>query len=986
MALTLEQQSAVQRTGQDVCVLAGPGSGKTSVLTERFAWLVENWSVSPRNILAITFTEKSAAEIRHRVSQRLQGLADPVDIELAPISTMHSLCTRILKEFAIPAGLDPGFDLWDERQASASLFASAEHVLNCAARAEKSALRRLFLTWNSSDMINDLCKVHNKIRSYSETFPLGAIDADPERTLADMIAFANDVAASQGSTDNSKKWHAAFCDWWRQARPKLARPDWDAIAAIAQMPKQGSLPGALKAVAAPLYQLAQTAPAHLVSHCVAEERAYLLAILQRVSAEYTHRKTLAARIDFQDLEHRAIRLLRANAGVREELQRRYEHLLIDEMQDTNAVQWTLIDLLRSPGSLFAVGDINQSIYSFRFAAPEQFIAYRDSLAANGASIDLLLRNFRSRESILAFTDQVCEKLPGIEHRSLQPGRAFQSDHLSVSLHPYEEHREEHAWIADEILNLRDNFVVEPKGAAAPRALRLSDVAILVRKSNTGEHIAAALAEAGIPSVMSGGRAFFNAQEVIDLINYLAVLANPTDGIALAAVLRSPFFGWSDDDLLNHRPLPAFPQRALIDEASPELFLVQALDASGYCDSLAPEQKANVDKFLRIVRDEWQASPRPLRAFLDELSAMRVASAEKSAPQPDAEDAVHILTVHASKGLEFPVVFLAGAAATATAPPASIDYDPEIGIGIRWSHPATGKPLPDFEAHEIAARAKVIRGAESDRMLYVGLTRAEQRLYVSWASKKQRRSGWLKAIDPHRGFLFPVEAGRELTPEPQPPTPTIPRVDLYPLDPRPPGISTTTPTDLATYARCPRRYFLDRLAGLQPPAPSAAIELGNAVHAILAGQQPAMPSEEAEALAAVFRDSDLARRAEVAVWLEHEFDVVFEVDGLVVEGQLDLCFEESDGTLVIVDYKTDAKPSNGYAIQLALYREALAKLFPNNPICSYLFFVRANEVIESTAPLDRTLLHRFQNGSDFEVRPGNHCQRCPHMGAACPVTP
>lgn len=984
MALTPEQQSAVQRTGQDVCVLAGPGSGKTSVLTERFAWLVEHWSVSPRNILAITFTEKAAAEIRHRVSERLQGMADPVDIELAPISTMHGLCTRILKEFAIPAGLDPGFELWDERQASAALFASAEHVLNVAARYEKPALRRLFTTWNSHDMIPDLCAVHNKIRSYTEIFPRGAIETDAARLLADLVTMATDVAAAKPTTESSRNWHARFCDWWRSARPNLARPDWAAISAIEDMPTRGNLPAALKAVTVPLYDLAKSSPAQLVSHCVAEERAYLLTILDRVAAEYTHRKELAARIDFQDLEHRAIRLLRSNNGVREELQRRYEHLLIDEMQDTNSVQWTLIDLLRSPGALFAVGDINQSIYSFRFAAPEQFIAYRDGLAAAGAAVDLLVRNFRGRESILAFTDQVCQPLAGIEHRPLQAGRLFRSDHLSVSLHPYEEHRDEHAWIAAEILNLRDTFVVEPKRAAAPRALRLGDVAILVRKSNTGEQIAAALAEAGIPSVMSGGRGFFNAQEVIDLINYLAVLANPTDRIAFAAVLRSPFFAWSDDDLLNDRPPPAFPQRALIDESSPELFLVQALDASGYCESLAPERQANVDKFLRIVRDEWRAGPRSLRAFLDEIAAMRAASAEKSAPQPDADDAVRILTVHASKGLEFPVVFLAGAAATASAPQASIDYDPEVGIGVRWSHPATGKAVPDFEAQEIVKRAKDIRGFESNRMLYVALTRAEQLLYVSWASKKQRRSGWLKAIDPHRGFLFPVEPGKELTPEPQPPTRAVPRIDLIPLDTRPPGLSATTPTDLANYARCPRRYFLDRLAGLQSPPPSAAIELGNAVHALLAGQQIAEPSEEAQALAAVFLNSDLAHRAAAAVWVEREFDVVFDVDGLVVEGQIDLCFQEADGVLVIVDYKTDTTPSSGYAIQLGLYREALAKLYPNNPIRSYLFFVRANKVIESTEPLDRALIHRFQAGGDFKVSPANHCQLCPHVGAACPV--
>ncbi|MCX6609450.1 MAG: UvrD-helicase domain-containing protein, partial [Acidobacteria bacterium] len=128
MKLTPQQDTAIHRIGQDVCVIAGPGSGKTRVLAERFAWLVSDKNISPRNILALTFTEKAANEIKERVSK-----SDHPDIEFAPISTFHGLCKRILSEFSIAAGLDPATELWDERIADAELHRSAEQVLNQAA-------------------------------------------------------------------------------------------------------------------------------------------------------------------------------------------------------------------------------------------------------------------------------------------------------------------------------------------------------------------------------------------------------------------------------------------------------------------------------------------------------------------------------------------------------------------------------------------------------------------------------------------------------------------------------------------------------------------------------------------------------------------------------------------------------------------------------------------------------------------------------------
>lgn len=170
MKFTASQQAAITRLGQDVCVIAGPGSGKTRVLTERFAWLVEKQGVAPQGILAITFTEKAAAEIRRRVQKRLPH----PEVRQAPISTLHAFCLRILKEFAIPAGLDPGVALWDERVSSAQLYAAVEEVLNEAAIQEKDALRRLFTTWSVADPSQELSGLYKKIWALTDRIPSAA--------------------------------------------------------------------------------------------------------------------------------------------------------------------------------------------------------------------------------------------------------------------------------------------------------------------------------------------------------------------------------------------------------------------------------------------------------------------------------------------------------------------------------------------------------------------------------------------------------------------------------------------------------------------------------------------------------------------------------------------------------------------------------------------------------------------------------------------
>lgn len=983
MKLTPQQHAAIHRIGQDVCVIAGPGSGKTRVLAERFAWLVHDKGISPRNILALTFTEKAAHEIQARVSETKHP-----EIDLAPISTFHGLCARILKEFSIAAGLDPSTELWDERLASAELHASAEEVLNEAARSETAVLRRLFTTWNTANLVGDLCDLYDKIRSLSDHFPQPERPPDIPNVLAAFTALGDDVVAALATTPASQAFQEKFRESLAGFRALGTQPRWDHIAALGDFPKRGNLPKGLKEPAKNFYELIDTVSATLVSALVGPERNYLIDLIHRIADRFEVRKRAAARMDFHDLEHRSIQLLRTNPRVRDELRRRFEHILMDEMQDTNPVQWQLLDLLRSPGTFFAVGDVNQSIYGFRFAAPKEFLEYKQSIEAAGGAIDFLGDNFRSRAEILHFTERVSGGLEGLTPPGLRAGRQFQTQNLPVSLHPFEQHGDEFEWLASEMARLRETFVVEPKSSDRLRRLQWNDIAILVRTTTKAEAIAATLAKRQIPFTLGGGRKFFDTQEVADCICYLELLANPLNTIARAAVLRSPFVGMTDDQLLNQESDPRFEarlqaQRDRLDDTSPAQFLIEALDRSGYLKTMHEGGRANVEKFLRIAREIWQQGPRTIRDFVEELQQMRQAAQEKSAPVSGLGEAVQILTVHASKGLEFPVVFVAGAYFSKPANRASLLFAAPDRIGVRWTNPINGRTFPDLQARTIEAEQKKEEEHELQRQLYVALTRGEQKLYVSWAGKQKR--GWLKYLEPHLDATYPEGEALPL-PETAAVGPALKPIELRPLPAQPIVLSSATPTHIAKYARCPRQFYLDEIAGLADwqREPAGATELGTKVHQILAGLEPDEDLAEARELARVYEDSELAQAVAAAAWVEREFDIVFAIEDLVLQGQIDLCFEEAGGGIVIVDYKTDRVVSSDHDTQMALYREALGQLFPGRPIHSYLFFLRSNELIEATAPLDRHLLQRFQTGASFETQPGEYCRRCAHYAKACPV--
>jgi ATP-dependent exoDNAse (exonuclease V) beta subunit len=990
MKFTPSQRAAIERRGQDVCVIAGPGSGKTRVLTERFAWLVGQ-GVSPKSILAITFTEKAANEIRSRVLKRVAG----EEIRQAPISTLHSFCLRTLKEFSIAAGLDPGVDLWDDRVAKAELYACVEEVLNAAAARELGALRALFTTWSVRDPSLELCRLYEKIWSLSDSIPAPEAAIDPAPALARLQDLGANIVAAPASTGKSQEFHTNFRAWFASFR---AAVDWETLRQLQSLPKRGTLPKGLKEPAAAFYELAEQTENLLVSALTQEEKRFLLELLARIAERYAARKRAAARMDFKDVEHETIRLLERRPDIRTLLQNRYEHILMDEMQDTNPVQWRLLNLLRTPGGFYAVGDINQSIYRFRYAAPQLFRDYRAGLESVGAAVDRLRDNFRSRAEILAYTETVLAGEDGIEGPESRAGRRFQSSNAPVSIAGFEKQEDELAWLVAEIRTLGDSFIVEDKESGRLRHARLADIAVLVRTSSSGELVSAALSEAGIASTVSGGRDFFQQQEVIDLLNYLAHLANPLDTLAAAAVLRSPLVGLSDEDLSRGNRDAAFTefyraQRRDLDFVPPDILICRALDRGAYLATLAPAAQANVSKFLDILRKLWKEAPRTIRAFVDELTAMRIASDEKAATLTDSGDAVSILTVHAAKGLEFPVVFVFDAHREGSGRADSLNFHENHGVGVSWLNPLTGKRAADREYAAIAEVEKSEQAHENQRLLYVALTRAEQKVYISWASKQKR--GWRKYLQDHPAPPY-VERAVESVIDPVPAPPDFVEYTLGALPPLQPVTASATPTGLAQFAMCPRLFFLDHLCGLAqwphpaegaPPASDVPFADGNAkefgaeVHEILAG----IPRENrtAQALAEVFWRSELGQRAQRASRIEREFDFVYAEGELVIEGQIDLWFVEG-GEAVVVDYKTDRSElrAPAYFTQLAVYKKVVAKLAPGLPLRAYLHFLRPDKIVEVTASLDPALLDRYVHATHYETAPGEHCQRCRHFNTAC----
>jgi ATP-dependent helicase/nuclease subunit A len=973
VSLTPEQLDAVDVSKRhlDACIVAGPGSGKTTVLVEYFRRLVEA-GVDPLRILAITFTEKAAGNMRKKLGDVFQDDSDlRAKLERAWVFTVHGFCSRLLRENAVWAGVDPEFTVADARESFRVQRDSIDEAMEEVFVVDGAGVRALIRGLSSPDFEEAVLSAYDAIRGAGMTIDQVAALPAPNGVTVDEI----EILIEQLRDDPVTNWKYEQKQHLREileSAQRIVSADTprDSLIELEKFP--ASLNKCKRATAA--YELVRelrdvkmkALRYALITAQYAPQRALLFDILRRFDRIYRAHKRHSGSLDFADLEEFAVRLLAENPDVRAGVQAQFDHVLMDEFQDTNGQQAELLRLVRPPNRFYAVGDINQSIFGFRHAEPQGFARYRDEISQTGKHLVNLAGNFRSRAEILSAIETITAGKDGIEPRSLVAQRAFDKprpvavEAIGVNVDdagpvPQMEAR----WIARRILDLlRDD----------PH-FSFKDVAVLVRNTEVFGAIAAAFDEARIPYLINSGRGFYEMREVNDLVHLLRVISNPLDEVSLAVVLRSPLVEASDEALLRLRIMDKFSIGGALRRLGPQnaadfgedytkltrfrdrlsdwrirreaitfdRLLLAAMDDCGYRSETGSRGAANIDKFLAQARDA--ASHMPLAAFVEDLARVRETNPREMDTAPeDSADSVKVMTVHSAKGLEFPIVFVAAMHKGVDTKPPVIAFSPRIGLGASWRHPATREEKDDLFQHAIREERKRRELQESHRLLYVAMSRAEQHLVLSFTGSKAKE--WAKIVveslhldtetcrDEVISLTAPdgkpwnlrvqiTDRAPELLLNPQPSARIEDAVTLVaapPVDGQ--QDANATVTALAKFAKCPREYYLAHYLGFEGRPRKLrqaageedddlpADEFGIQVHELLANKPVELPNREAIRLAEVFRQSPLGRRMEQATRIEREFDFLMSIEDLVIRGQIDLWFEEG-GELTIVDYKTDA---------------------------------------------------------------------------------
>ena len=476
---------AIERLGEDACIVAGPGSGKTTVLVERFRQLVAS-GISPSRILAITFTEKAASNMRDKLAQELGA-----QLETANVSTVHGFCYRLIREHAIEAGVDPGSAILDEGKGVLLRQRSLERALDQLLAEEPEAARSLMRGLCADagkladvyDAIRSAGVSVGKLREYSMASDDGALE-EIDRLMEEVPRLSL-TTPQRGKLGPLYEWHSLLhcCPDSQALRDHLKVKAFNLTSIVQDH---------FKAIVRRVIELQKVLLTDLVTKEHTRDRAALISVLERFDALYSNEKRKRGWLDFSDLEFYAVRLLETHPAIRAKLREHFLQIMMDEFQDTNGQQEKLMDLLRAPDRFYAVGDINQSIFGFRYSSPEVFRKYRDQVRDAGKHHVDLVENWRSRPEILLAVETILAKREGIEPRRLvaakqRPKKREPSVEVIAVEAPegVDGNELEAAWVAERMLAMHGKLRVHDRKA------EFRDMAVLVRNSSVFEAFAEA---------------------------------------------------------------------------------------------------------------------------------------------------------------------------------------------------------------------------------------------------------------------------------------------------------------------------------------------------------------------------------------------------------------------------------------------------------------------------------------------------------------
>ena len=840
---------------RNVALEASAGTGKTRVLVDRYVRLLEA-GVAPRNILAITFTRKAAAEMRQRVMATLRQRHREGGITAArwreirdafndiSISTIDAFCLSLLHEFPLEAGVDPGFDLADETETPRFVESSLDSALAIGRgisladpdvallftelgepRLRKALTALLDRRLVASDALNRFLRgrditidaaCHRLVHALRGAMSSISVDAfvatGPHVPGFDLLAremreLMTDAPSLDSARDGPEPVEGPL-------PPSRLRGLLDRLSDLV-LTKQGEprkRPGHTKAEfrSNADYERHKVIVSGLGPHVQAAVAAFkrdINLVLARgvrrlfAVAQDEYRRTLDKHgvLDFADLLERTLKLLgqmEEFSRSRYRLESRYEHVLVDEFQDTSRAQWRLVrELVRAwsagaglshgpiPPSIFIVGDRKQSIYAFRDAevtvldAAAEFI---DALRPEAPARAAITRSFRSVHELLMFVNDVCAAIDKAPDRP-DAFRYSESDAFpsiegtptladAVGVVTADSDAAQAEAVADEIARLLiEGATIRDRESGLRRPIGPGDIGVLFRTRESHRLFEAALARRGVPYYVYKGLGFFDAEEVKDVLALVAYLADPGSNLRAAAFLRSRIVQVSDEGLKRLAPglagvltgeatvaidtLQADDRERLLlarefvggwiaaaDQVPPAEIVDRVLAESAYAVEIggagfaqARENLKKIRGLIRRIQNRGYATLARLTDYFDGLAS----GGDESNAIIDAADAVNLMTVHAAKGLEFPVVFLVNIGKGSgghrgdvrISPAPFVDEDDEDG------DPSTlrqAQPSVTISDHESAAdRDDEERDhEETKRLLYVALTRARDRLYLA----------------------------------------------------------------------------------------------------------------------------------------------------------------------------------------------------------------------------------------------------------------
>ncbi len=851
MKWTQDQLSAINARGQNLLLAAAAGSGKTTVLVERVAALLEE-GADIREMLIVTFTRAAAADMRMSLIKRLSALA--VDnprfrqqaeyAEFASISTIHSFCTDLLRAFFQAAGVDPAFRIADGTEAGILRAHAIEEAMNRAYE-ENSEDHQALCCGRSSEEIAELAlKMHDFLMERPD--PWGWIDEKIKGLEQGRDDFTPALRAAAGRYISDACAIAEYSFWLCKNRSdltsylktasadlelidSLSSLDYEALRLILKKPPYARKPSVKGAKDKPdcvlydslrdqmktaLKKAGECLPLALkpavsdLPECARELRG-LCAIVRALDEEYTRLKDEKLLLTFTDLERRALRVL-SDEDVQRAMQEKYAYVFVDEYQDVSDVQEAILTKVARADGMFSVGDVKQSIYRFRHAEPTLFMGKYDSYREDkGGHLIVLNQNFRSRRTVLEYTNHVFTRaMHGGESEivyddaaKLYAGAQFEGEDAPVELHlidksgrdasegtdlnesensdaarliaEMKDAETEALLIAQRIRQLRGSMIWDGKKGVM-RPLEWRDFVILTRQArDVAQQMLSVLRREGIPAYADVSGGYLDVMEVQLALALLRIVENRRRDPEWIAVLRSPCMNLSSSELARIRA--RFPKESYaeairlyaglrenqlsdrlkgllnrvehwraLSTAMPLSQLIYLIlnESSLYslCGALpgGSQRQANLDILCDRAASYESNHAGGLTGFLSYIEDMNSVSEDMGEAHilGENDDVVRIMTVHKSKGLEFPVVFgvLLGRKLGGGARRSEMIAHRSTGIGMKHMDMNLGtcrETLPRLAAQALTEGEEA---AEELRILYVMLTRARDRLILTGCVK------------------------------------------------------------------------------------------------------------------------------------------------------------------------------------------------------------------------------------------------------------